>query len=295
MAWLLETVALFLVVHSVSSQCPWQRELNDLQSSCICAYNLGQQLSVHCDMVDFPLLLKALDKYARSVPLDFLYVNNSSVKLLQENSFLNIHVYSLQLSGCRIRSIAPGAFKGLEHTLKNLNLQDNELEELPVDSIKSLKNLTLLDLSRNRIGHVPDDAFASLTNLATLKLADNNCTLSRHAFRGLETSLKNLNLKATRQKSIPESIRGLGALAFLDLAHNILSELPGTGGSVVFQGLDSLTALNLERNVIQAVGPTTFVGVKNTLSSLSLLNNLLTEFPTAAINTLSELRVSQLS
>ncbi|CAH0392776.1 unnamed protein product [Bemisia tabaci] len=293
MAWLLEAVATLLVlrVGLAAAQCPWQRELSELQSACICAYNLGQQLSVQCDMVDFPLLLKALDKYARSVPLDFLYVNNSSVKLLQENAFLNIHVLSLQLSGCRIRSIAPGAFNGLEHTLKNLNLQDNELEDIPVESLKALKNLTLLDLSRNKLTQVPDDAFAWLTNLGTLKLADNNVTLSRHAFRGLETSLKNLNLKATRQKVIPEAIRGLSALAFLDLAHNILSELPGTGSSGVFQGLDSLTALNLERNVIQAVGPTTFVGVKNTLSSLSLLNNLLTEFPSAAINTLSELRV----
>lgn len=58
------------------------------------------------------------------------------------------------------------------------------------------------------------------------------------------------------------------------------------------KGLDSLTALNLERNVVQKVADDTFVGVSDTLSSLSLLNNLLTEFPVGAINSLSELRVS---
>ena len=63
---------------------------------------------------------------------------------------------------------------------------------------------------------------------------------------------------------------------------------PGT-----FRNLDSLTALNLERNIIQKFsGAGVFEGVTDTLSSLSLLNNLLTEYPIAAINSLKELRVS---
>jgi hypothetical protein len=55
--------------------------------------------------------------------------------------------------------------------------------------------------------------------------------------------------------------------------------------------LDSLTAINLERNLIQNVAADAFAGVADTLSSLSLLNNLLTDFPTPAISTLKELRV----
>jgi hypothetical protein len=58
------------------------------------------------------------------------------------------------------------------------------------------------------------------------------------------------------------------------------------------QGLDSLTAINLERNLIQNIASDAFAGVADTLSSLSLLNNLLTDFPTPAISTLKELRVS---
>ena len=63
---------------------------------------------------------------------------------------------------------------------------------------------------------------------------------------------------------------------------------PGT-----FRNLDSLTALNLERNIIQKFSAGVFEGVTDTLSSLSLLNNLLTEYPIAAINSLKELRVSK--
>ncbi len=59
-----------------------------------------------------------------------------------------------------------------------------------------MRKLALVDLSGNRISHVPDDAFASL-RLTTLKLADNNLTVAENAFRGLESSLKNLNLKVS--------------------------------------------------------------------------------------------------
>nr|CAD7196422.1 unnamed protein product [Timema douglasi] len=274
-----------------AAQCPWQREVKELQSSCICAYNLGQELSVQCDMVDFPVLLSALDKYAASTPLDLLYVNNSTIVDIGDGAFKNILVRNVQLSGCRIRTVAPGAFVGQEGSLKNLNLQDNEISEVPVESLRLLSNLSLLDLSRNKILRVPDEAFVTLKNLSTLKLSDNNLTLSSGAFRGLEGSLKNLNLKGTRQKRIPEAVRGLKTLAFLDLAQNGLRELPGSRSDTLMEGLDSLTALNLERNLIQMVGDMAFFGVNDTLSSLSLLNNLLTEFPTVAINSLTELRV----
>jgi Leucine-rich repeat (LRR) protein len=290
--WLLGGV---LIVSAARAQCPWDHHTSDLQSSCICAYNLGQQLSVQCDMVDFPQLIKAMDKFGRTVPIDLLYVNNSTVKSIGNNAFKNLRLTNLQLSGCRIRTISPSAFEGLQSTLKNLYLQDNELEDVPVESIRILRNLTSLDLSKNRITRVPDNAFVTLNNLATLKLSDNNLTIGEEAFNGLENSLKNLNLKGAKQKRIPAAVRGLRTLAFLDMAQNGLRELPGPAGAYVFEGLDSLTALNLERNVIQTVGESTFLPVKETLSSLSLLNNLLTDFPTDAIKVLSELRVSLMS
>lgn len=276
------------------AQCPWQEDQSaaELHSSCICSTNMAQELSVQCDLVNYELLLLTLDKYSQQT-LDLLYINNSSVKTVEDSSFVNLKIHKLQLSGCQIKTISPTAFKGLETHLRHLSLQDNKLDEIPKASIEGLINLTLLDISRNRISKVPDDTFISLTNLQTIKLADNNLTLSKNSFRGLENSLKNLNLKGTNQKSLPECIRSLKNLAFLDLAQNILSELPGSSGHI-FQDLGALTALNLERNVIQSLGESTFDGVKNTLSSLSLLNNLLTEYPTAAISKLPELRVLDL-
>lgn len=54
---------------------------------------------------------------------------------------------------------------------------------MPVESLRGLRNLTLLDLSRNRIERVPSAAFATLHSLATLKLADNNLSLAADAFQ----------------------------------------------------------------------------------------------------------------
>ncbi|XP_062547006.1 leucine-rich repeat and fibronectin type-III domain-containing protein 3 isoform X2 [Armigeres subalbatus] len=284
-------LATLLFVNSSLAQCPWQREVPDLQTSCLCAYNLGQELSVQCDQVDFPVLVEALDKYARVTPLDLLYINNSTIEKLEGGVFENLKLYNVQLSSCKIRRIDEFAFKGQEEILKNLNLQDNLLEEVPIRSLKILNILNLLDLSKNRIHTIPNDAFNGLSKLSTLKLSDNNVTLAPYAFRGLEKSLKNLNLKGSKQKRVPEAVRGLKLLAFLDLSQNGIRELPGPAGMRTFEGLDALTALNLERNVIQSLGETAFSGIRKTLSSLSLLNNLLAEFPVGAIHSLRELRV----
>ncbi|XP_049305999.1 leucine-rich repeat and fibronectin type-III domain-containing protein 2 isoform X2 [Bactrocera dorsalis] len=273
------------------SQCPWQRDILELQTSCICAYNLGRELSVQCDQVNFFLLMDTLSIYATQKPIDLLYINNSTINELPSNIFQNLSVHNVQLSSCQIRKIQNGAFNGQETMLKNLNLQDNLLTEVPTKAINSLNKLNLLDLSKNRITFVSNSSFSSLKKLSTLKLNDNNVTLDVAAFSGLDESLKNLNLKGTKQRHIPESIRGLKSLAFLDLSLNGIKELPGAGGIRTFEGLDSLTALNLERNFIQSLGETSFAGIRKTLSSLSLLNNLLSEFPIGAIHALKELRV----
>ena len=98
-------------------------------------------------------------------------------------------------------------------------------------------------------------------------------------------------------------MNNLAGLAFLDLAQNSIrlsttllskcfKKMLRNLGSGELSNLGSITALNLERNVIQELEPGVFYGINDTLSSLSLLNNLLTSFPTEAITSLQELRVS---
>ncbi|XP_036341079.1 leucine-rich repeat-containing protein 4C [Rhagoletis pomonella] len=289
--FLLSSFLLVSAISKTTSQCPWQRDVLELQTSCICAYNLGQELSVQCDQVKFSTLIDALNAFTKEKPIDLLYVNNSTISEIPNGIFANFTVRNVQLSNCQISKIGDNAFSEQETSLKNLNLQDNLLTEVPVKAVRSLSKLNLLDLSKNLITFIPNGAFSSLSKLSTLKLNENNVTMEDAAFSGLEDCLKNLNLKGTHQHIIPESIRGLKSLAFLDLSLNVIKELPGPGGIHTFDGLDSLTALNLERNFIQSLGETSFAGIRKTLTSLSLLNNLLAEFPIGAIHALKELRV----
>ena len=271
------------------AQCPWSRNVPALHGSCACSYNLAQELTLQCAQVDFAVLVTALNEHAASQTIDLLYVHNSTVGELRDNLLSRLKVHNVQLSKCHIRTIGPRAFAGQEESLKNLNLQDNALAAVPVEALRSLKGLALLDLSGNRIASVPDDAFATL-KLITLKLADNaNLSLSDGSFRGLEPTLKNLNLKGTKIKSVPAgAIRHLTSLAFLDLAQNSIRSLAGG----LLAGLDTLTALNMERNSLTTLEPDAFLGVNDTLSSLSLLNNLIVQFPKAGLAPLTQLRVS---
>ncbi|XP_076642288.1 leucine-rich repeat and fibronectin type-III domain-containing protein hattifattener [Halictus rubicundus] len=275
---------------ATTSNCPWAQQVPDLESSCICDYNLAKELSVQCDFVDYEQLVSAMRRYAAKTTVDLFYVNNTTVGTLKNGSFAAFKVNNMQLSSCQIKTIEPDAFEGQENSLKSLNLKDNFISDVPSNTLKTLRNLTVLDLSMNKITRVNDNAFAAV-KLVTLKLSDNEVTLAPAAFRTLERSLKNLNLKGTRQKKVPEALRGLKTLAFLDLSQNSIRELPGSAGTKAFEGLESLTGLNLERNLIQNIGTDAFFGIKNTLSSLSLLNNLIPDFPTAAINSIQDLRV----
>jgi len=99
------------------------------------------------------------------------------------------------MSGCGIKTLHYEAFEGQQSSLKHLSLTMNELKEVPRAALEKLQNLSLLDLSYNKITRVPKNAFVGLTKLSTLKLNDNNLELERDALKGLEVSLKNLNLK----------------------------------------------------------------------------------------------------
>lgn len=39
------------IINSSLAQCPWHKDVPDLQNACLCAYNLGHELSVQCDQV----------------------------------------------------------------------------------------------------------------------------------------------------------------------------------------------------------------------------------------------------
>ncbi|XP_074597842.1 leucine-rich repeat and fibronectin type-III domain-containing protein hattifattener isoform X2 [Brevipalpus obovatus] len=283
---------LMIIIHPVNGQCPWPSDKRDLHSDCTCQYNTIKQLSIQCSPVNFTRLIETLhDSNVKSIPIEVLYINNaSSLHILDSNIFDGLAIDNLHISSSGLRVINDNAFNGLNRTLKRLALPNNLLENVPTVAISGLKELQVLDLSANRINSLPDIGLKPLP-LTELKLADNRLeNISISAFAGLEPYLKNLNLKNTSLPRVPRAIENLTTLAFLDFAQNKIEQLE----SHQFGNLHSLTALNLERNKIKEVNNEAFLGVNDTLSSLSLLNNLLTKFPSQALSSLTELRVLDL-
>ena len=224
--------------------------------------------------------------YARDVRIDLVYVNNTAINRLEDGVFKGLKISNIQLSNAKISWLSANAFRGLEDTLQGLNLANNALTELPVETLRTLRILSNLDLSNNNIRFVPSNAFVTL-RLSTLKLSENNLTMAEDALNGLEQSLKNLNMKGCHLKALPPATRNLRGLAFLDVSQNHIQGMVASE----LAGMKSLTALNLERNVIQRLSDDVFTEVSTSLSSLSLLNNLLTTYPTKAITSLKDLRV----
>lgn len=275
-------------------------------------------------------LLQSGIQLASQTKLDLLHVANSSINLLANDTFiletqlsspnglmedrrLVVAIQSIHLSRCNLKSIDIDAFRGLEWSLASLSLSDNLLETIPVLAINRLYNLKVLDLSNNRIVRLEANSFARLNKLTALRLADNKIgttttttTISNHlppttgggantvgqraiddqAFVGLEDSLTDLNLKNTQLDFYPKAISSLKNLAFLNLAQNQISKIPPRS----FANMSSLTAINLERNRISLLDPNTFSGIESTLSSLSLLGNLLESFPTEQLAKLTSIR-----
>ncbi len=136
--------------------------------------------------------------------------------------FRNLRILSLRVRGGGAVDVGHNAFRGLENTLQSLDLSSNRLRHVPVMPLRQLRLVSALDLSGNSISHVPDNAFVTL-RLKTLKMAGNEgLTLADNALRGLEGSLKNLNLAGCGLRRLPAAIGGLKGLAFLDLAQNNL-------------------------------------------------------------------------
>lgn len=276
-----------------TGQCPWPRTPlhASLHSDCVCGYSNVRRLSVQCSpMANFSQLLEVLHSPSvQRLPIDLLYVNNvTGLNVLPKNAFRKLDIQQIHLTNTRLDSIERGAFSGLEDKLISLTLQNIGLKEVPVSEIRHLRSLHTLDLSNNRIRRIKEGTFHELNQLSTLRLAFNDhLQLDHNAFSGVERSLKNLNLKSIGIRQIPEAIQNLTELAFLDLAQNKLEEIRPR----IFENFHLLTALSLERNMIRTLHPNTFTGLNESLSSLSLLNNHLVEFPQLALSQLAGLRV----
>ncbi|XP_053742588.1 leucine rich repeat containing 4C, genome duplicate a [Synchiropus splendidus] len=132
---------------------------------------------------------------------------------------------------------------GISTNTRYLNLQENLIQVIKVDSFKHLRHLEILQLSKNHIRKIELGAFNGLANLNTLELFDNRLTtIPNGAFEYL-SKLKELWLRNNPIESIPSyAFNRVSSLRRLDLGELKRLSYISEGA---FEGLSNLRYLNL--------------------------------------------------
>ncbi|XP_076158284.1 leucine rich repeat containing 4C, a [Alosa pseudoharengus] len=132
---------------------------------------------------------------------------------------------------------------GISTNTRYLNLQENLIQVIKVDSFKHLRHLEILQLSKNQIRSIEIGAFNGLSSLNTLELFDNRLTtIPNGAFEYL-SKLKDLWLRNNPIESISSNaFNRVPSLRRLDLGElRRLTYISDTA----FEGLSNLRYLNL--------------------------------------------------
>nr|XP_006817044.1 PREDICTED: malignant fibrous histiocytoma-amplified sequence 1 homolog [Saccoglossus kowalevskii] len=172
----------------------------------------------------------------------------------------------------RLRALPETLFHPNSDAFKTLKLTDNEIITIQPE-IQDITSLEVIDLSHNRITHVPYQLL-ELPRLSRLILVGNNLKkiydvdqatklqyldLSENAFERMSDvsglyklrNLRNLHMKANRLTELPDNMRMLHALQYLDCSLNAISTIGTLPPALQTLKLDDQqdTILTFPRNV----------------------------------------------
>ncbi|KAG1666955.1 hypothetical protein FOA52_004238 [Chlamydomonas sp. UWO 241] len=138
-----------------------------------------------------------------------------------------------------------GAVGGLR-ALQVLEMDDNQLTQVPGSTLSCLTSLRRLSVCGNRLGSLPDGGvLGCLVHLEVLRLDGNRLEVLPDAFGGC-SSLVELSAAHNQLACVPETLGRLASLQCLRLGTNRIATLPAD----VLQGCTSLWALQLDNNPI---------------------------------------------
>ena len=183
----------------------------------------------------------------------------------------------INLSNKNIQSISANDILELtKYTVVYLNLENNQLTDLPTEMNK-LKKLTTLNLGHNQLTDLPIE-ITNLENLTDLNLWGNQ--LTQEALKIIATihNLTDLDLICNQLTKLPTEIGNLANLTTLNLNCNQLTELPTEIGNWA-----NLTTLKLYGNQLTQE-PLKIIATIPNLTTLDLERNQLTDLPTEIAN-----------
>ncbi|EFO26857.2 leucine Rich Repeat family protein [Loa loa] len=202
-----------------------------------------------------------------------LTVTNSSWPVLEELPPANIR--SLQLISCGIKKITNITFAKLADNLEDLTITKNMLTT--VTFLGYLPKLISLNLNYNQLTDLPDNALKGVESLRHLRLEGNKiCSLSSNSLLDIKNILELLDLSDNCLSNIPaQNLRNCIRLMYLDLSHNAIKEI----ANFQLMNLPLLKELRINNNQINYIAPMAFMNVP-LLKHLVLRNNLISSIET---------------
>ncbi|XP_064455105.1 slit homolog 3 protein-like [Ornithodoros turicata] len=162
------------------------------------------------------------------------------------------------------------AFRGLQ-LLERLDIDNNDLENVPDDAFKSNINLKTLNMGYNKISWIGKHAFSSLVNLVVLKLSNNRLT-SLNGSLYIMPMVKYLYLGNNRLLFLRENDFGsLPRLKMLEAQRNNISDVRGA-----FKNLVSLQYLYLHDNNLMVIHRASLPEDIKQLEKITIEGNILT-------------------
>ncbi|XP_064650345.1 leucine-rich repeat-containing G-protein coupled receptor 5-like [Lineus longissimus] len=204
----------------------------DFQCPCRCETKTGMT-TVDCtnsDLYNKVPNLGPRDGSASLTRFKFVLFKNNQLTSIPAYAFRGLRIDSLRFTQNNLTSIHPDAFREMIK-LSSLSLDSCGLTEVP-DVFRNSPEIASLNFEDNKITNIPIGAFRYAKALQSLNLNKNPLTFTAGMFKGLEASLKKLDIAETNVEKVPtNALASLRNLRQLCLSGNRLLSVNTIFGS----------------------------------------------------------------
>ncbi|XP_038113193.1 chaoptin [Culex quinquefasciatus] len=269
-AWKLDNRNILYTNQDISYECP-------INTMCRCASlpNETALLEINCNEVSLYKFPEFLHGTIKHIDMSRTFIHN-----VDDETFQGLRLESLKLVDNKIQDISERSFNFMQHSLVSLDISDNQLQGLPLDSLKNVHTLSRLVAQRNNINHLDGNWGGLADSLRSLHISGNS--ISEVSFFLHEDKRPNHTVPTFQASS---SIINAKPLNMQQVQTQQQQQ------SKAFAKLKKLVWLDISSNRIAHISPNTF---PKSLVTIDLSKNILGQFPAAVLEHLHDLRILSL-
>ncbi|XP_055540161.1 chaoptin [Wyeomyia smithii] len=264
--WKLDNRNILYTNQDTSYECP-------VNTMCRCASlpNETALLEINCNEVSLYKFPEFLNGTIKHIDMSRTFIHN-----VDDETFQGLRLESLKLVDNKIQDISERSFNFMQHSLVSLDISDNQLQGLPLDSLKNVHTLSRLVAQRNNIHHLDGNWGGLADSLRSLHISGNS--ISEVSFFSHEDRRPNHTMPTFQASSSIISAK----------QHQPVQPQPQ---NKPFAKLKKLVWLDISSNRIAHISPNTF---PRSLVTIDLSKNILSQFPAAVLEHLHDLRILSL-